>query len=126
MKAYLLPIAILTGILGLALWNSAAITDCTARWQEQLQQADALAQAEAWTEALDTLSDSYADWSKRQTYLHIVVRHDALDEAESLYHRALSLATDRELPELRAELSALGDQLRLLAEMERLDIKNVL
>ena len=126
MRKLLPPLLVLGVLLAFALWNSAAITDCTARWQEQLQQADALAQAEAWTEALDTLSDSYADWSKRQTYLHIVVRHDALDEAEAMYHRALSFATNRELPELRAELSALGVQLRLLAEMERLDIKNVL
>lgn len=39
---------------------------------------------------------------------------------------ALAFAATRELTEFRAEISDLRDQLRLLAETERLDIKNVL
>lgn len=126
MKAYVLPAAILAAILSLALWNGARMTDCTARWRDQLQQVDALAQAEAWTEALDALAESYEDWSERQTYLHIVAKHDSVDDAEAMYRRAMAFAATRELTEFRAELSDLRDQLRLLTEMERLDIKNVL
>ena len=126
MKAYLLPAAILAGILSFALWNGANMTDCTGRWRDQLQQADALAQADAWTEALDTLAESYADWSESQTYLHIVAEHDTVDDAEAMYRRAMAFAATRELTEFRAELSDLRDQLRLLAEVERMDIKNVL
>ncbi len=33
------------------------MTASTVRWRDQLQQADALAQSEAWTEALDTLAE---------------------------------------------------------------------
>ena len=92
----------------------------------KLQQADAQAQSEAWTEAVDTLAGSYDDWSESQTYLHIVARHDTVDDAEAMYRRALAFAATRELTEFRAEISDLRDQLRLLAETERLDIKNVL
>ena len=126
MKAYALPAAILAGILSFALWNGANMTDLTARWRDQLQQVDALAQSEDWTGALEALSDSYADWSESQTYLHIVAEHDAVDDAEAMYRRAMAFAATRELTEFRAELSDLRDQLRLLTEMERLDIKNVL
>ena len=58
--------------------------------------------------------------------LHIVARHDTVDDAEAMYRRALAFAATRELTEFRAEISDLRDQLRLLAETERLDIKNVL
>ena len=126
MRAYVLPAAILAAILSFALWNGARMTGCTARWRDQLQQVDALAQAEAWTEALDALAESYEDWSERQTYLHIVAKHDSVDDAEAMYRRAMAFAATRELTEFRAELSDLRDQLRLLTEMERLDIENVL
>lgn len=126
MKAYALPAAILAGILSFALWNGANMTVLTARWRDQLQQVDALAQSEDWTGALEALSDSYADWSESQTYLHIVAEHDAVDDAEAMYRRAMAFAATREPTEFRAEISDLRDQLRLLAETERLDIKNVL
>ena len=93
---------------------------------EKFRQADALAQAGAWEEAAGTLAESYEDWSERQTYLHIVAKHDSVDDAEAMYRRAMAFAATRELTEFRAELSDLRDQLRLLTEMERLDIKNVL
>ena len=126
MRSCLTPIAILAAILSLALWNGARMTDCTARWRDQLQQVDALAQSEDWTGALEALSGSYDDWSEHQTYLHIVAEHDTVDDAEAMYRRAMAFAATRELTEFRAELSDLRDQLRLLTEMERLDIKNVL
>lgn len=126
MKAYALPAAILAGILSFALWNGANMTDLTVRWRDQLQQVDALAQSGDWTGALAALADSNEDWSKSQTYLHIVAEHDAVDDAEAMYRRATAFASTRELTEFRAELSDLRDQLRLLAETERLDIKNVL
>ena len=119
MRAYGISVGILAAILVFSLWNSSYMTASTVRWREQLQQADAQAQSEAWTEAVDTLAGSYDDWSESQTYLHIVARHDTVDDA-------LAFAATRELTEFRAEISDLRDQLRLLAETERLDIKNVL
>ena len=116
MRSCLTPIAILAAILAFALWNGSHMADSTDRWRDQLQQVDALAQAEAWTEALDALAESYEDWSERQTYLHIVAKHDTVDDAEAMYRRAMAFAATRELTEFRAELSDLRDQLRLLAD----------
>ena len=122
MRAYGISVGILAAILVFSLWNSSYMTASTVRWREQLQQADAQAQSEAWTEAVDTLAGSYDDWSESQTYLHIVARHDTVDDAEAMYRRALAFAATRELTEFRAEISDLRDQLRLLAETERLDM----
>ena len=125
-KSLAVPLAVLGVILAFALWNSRCVTAETDRWREQLRQADILAQAGEWERAAAALSDSYGDWAARQTYLHIVAEHDAIDGAESMYRRAMAFAATEELSEFRAELADLRDQLRLLAEMEEFSIGNVL
>ena len=126
LRPYLPPLALLAAILAFSLWNSACMTLQTDRWREQLRQADALAQTEDWPGAGKALTASYEDWSDHQTYLHIVSEHDAVDDAEAMYHRCLAFAVTQEVTEFRAELADLRDQLRLLAEMERFSIGNVL
>jgi len=121
-----LPALVLAAVLAFALWNSAAMNRHVCRWQDQLQQVEALAQRGDWTGAESRLEDSYQDWTSRQTYLHIVTEHDAVDDAEAMYRRALAFAAAQEPSEFQAELSDLSDQLRLLAEMEALSIRNVL
>lgn len=125
-KSLAVPLAVLGVILAFAIWNSRCVTAETDHWREQLRQADILAQAGEWERAAAALSDSYGDWSARQTYLHIVAEHDAIDGAESMYRRAMAFAATEELSEFRAELADLRDQLRLLAEMEEFSIGNVL
>ena len=125
-KGLLIPAAALTAILAFCLWNGASMASHSARWRAQLEGADRLAQAEDWEAAAAALRAGYADWAARQTYLHCVANHDAVDGAEAMYHRALAFAESGEGSELRAELADLRDQLRELAEMEALSLRNVL
>ena len=125
-KDMLPPVGVLAVILAFALWNSAVITGHTQRWRDQLQQAEALALDENWQAAGDALAKSYEDWSERQVFLHIVSEHEAVDDAEAMDRRAMAFAAEQESSEFRAELADLQDQLRLLAEMERFSLKNVL
>ena len=125
-KALLPPLAALAAILAFALWNAAAAAAHTARWQDQVRRAEALAEQENWPAAEAALAGSYEDWSRHQTYLHIVLEHDAVDDAEAMYRRALAFAACREPSEFRAEAADLLDQLGLLAEMEEFSVKNVL
>ena len=126
MRGILPPLALLGALLAFALWNGGRIAGDTARWQSQLEQAEALAQSEDWTGASAVLAESHRDWSRRQTYLHIVSQHSAADEAEILYRRCQAFVAVQELSEFRAETAALRQQLRLLAEMERFSLRNVL
>ena len=127
MKRMLLPpIFVLAALLAFSLWNIRHMEGETDRWREQLQAADRLALSGEWAEALDALWESYDDWSHSQTYLHIVSHHDAVDDAEAMYRRAIAFGETEELSEFHAELSDLRDQLRLIAEMEALNIRNVL
>ena len=126
MKHFFPPLAVLAAILALSLWNARVMERQTSRLRTQLLQSQRLAAAEDWQGAENTLSDSYEDWTGRQTYLHIVTEHDAVDNAEAMYRRCAAFAAAEEPSEFRAELADLDDQLRLLAEMERFSIKNVL
>ena len=125
-QALLVPIAILTAILVLSLWNGAAMESRTSRWRDQIHRAGVMADAGDWLEAETALAKSYTDWSTCQTYLHIVMEHDAVDDAEAMYRRAMAFAAAEEPSEFRAEIADLSDQLRLLSEMEQCSIKNIL
>lgn len=126
MKAYFLSALTLLAVLALALWNSGSMTERTQRWQGQLDQVEVLIADDAWDQASEALEESYRDWSASQTYLHIVSHHDVLDDAEAMYRRCAVFIRIREESSLLGELSDLRHQLRLLAEMEQLSIKNVL
>ena len=127
MKRMLLPpVLVLAALLAVSLWNIRRTDAETDRWRAQLQAADRLALSGEWAETLDALWESYDDWSHSQTYLHIVSHHDVVDDAEAMYRRAIAFAETEEITEFHAELSDLRDQLRLIAEMEALNIRNVL
>lgn len=125
-RGLFIPAAVLAAVLAFCVWNGAAMAGRTLRWQEELKKADRLAQAGEWEDASAALTEGYADWSRSQTYLHIVTSHDAVDGAEAMYHRAMAFAEREEDSELRAELADLRAQLRLLAEMEEFSLRNVL
>lgn len=126
MKAYLFSALTLLAVLALSLWNNASMTERTQRWQNQLDQVETLSAEGAWDRAEQALEESYDDWSASQNYLHIVSHHNVLDEAEAMYRRAWVFLRLQETSGLWGELSDLRHQLRLLAEMEQLSLKNVL
>lgn len=125
-KGLIIPIVVLIAILTFSLWNGITINKNTARWNHQLQQAVLLVQCENWDATELALARSYDDWCTRQTYLHIVLQHDAVDDAEAMYQRAMAFTAAQESNELQAELADLQQQLTLLAEMERFSLKNIL
>jgi hypothetical protein len=125
-KSLLHPIFILLVLFGFSLWNSYHIQKNAAYWSKTLQQAVSYVQSENWTSAQKALHQSYEDWSHAQTYLHIVLEHDAIDDADAMFRRVFAFAETHDTQELQAELADLIDQLNLLAEMERLSLKNVL
>lgn len=125
-KGFFPPLAVLAAVLAFCMWNSAAMASCSLRWQDQLRQAGGLAESGDWLAAAGVLQESYQDWSAKQTYLHIVTGHGAVDESEAMYRRCAAIAAAREDSEFQAELAGLQEQLRLLAEMERFSVRNVL
>ncbi|WP_312939757.1 DUF4363 family protein [Oscillibacter sp.] len=125
MKSWLTPIFLLAAILAASVLNCRAVDQDVARWRSQLEQAEEAVSAENWKDAGDLVSQSYEDWSGRQTYLHITAEHEVVDGADALYRRCAALIAVQD-QECMADLAGLRHQLWLLSETERFSIKNVL
>ena len=126
MRSILPPVLLLCALLGFSLWNGAVISRETEVCSDAVEQARAAALEGDWSAAGDALRRGYDRWHSRQTYLHIVEPHAAVEEAEAMFRRAFAFAAVREDAEFQAETAGLLAQLRVLAEMEQLRIGNIL
>lgn len=123
MKAVRLPIGVLAAVLVFTLWNAAWVTDRCEEW------ADAL---DGVTAALDgggdgsvALEQLWDMWQEVQGYMHIVVSHTELDEAESLLAQALALCRQNSTEDMYPVLAELRHQFRLIAETQQISAKNI-
>lgn len=126
MRAYIKPLAVLAATLAFALWNGAVMT----------RSHRPVAGAAGTGGRPGPGGGMEPGGGGPDGQLHRLVR-----QADLPPHRyrtrcrgrrrghvppAMAFAATRELTEFRAELADLRDQLRLLAEMERFSVKNVL
>ena len=90
MRATRLSLMVLLVVLAFVLWNAAWVTDRCGEWTAALDEAEAaLAQGGTGQQQLDALN---ALWQEPQGYLHIVISHEELDEAEALLAQAEAMA----------------------------------
>lgn len=126
MKALRIPVFILMLILSLSLLNSVSLSRRCGDWTAQLNAVDSAARARSWEQARDELDTVYDSWKQCQTWLHIVIDHKEIDAAEALLQRCRVLCQEEDSVEFRSTLADLCSQLKLLDEMERVSIKNIL
>ena len=129
MKRYLgllPPILLLAGLLTFCRWTGQRVGADAECWRAPLLQSSEAALLGDWDAAEDLLSASYEDWQSRQLFLHIVVQHEVVEDAEAMYRRAKAFLDGRETEEYRAELADLIHQLLALQEQEALSWENVL
>ena len=117
MRATRLSLMVLLVVLAFVLWNAAWVTDRCGEWTAALDEAEAaLAQGGTGQQQLDALTTL---WQEPQGYLHIVISHEELDEAEAL------LAAQGDSQSLYPVLAELRGQFRLIAETQRVSAKNI-
>ncbi|MBE6971691.1 MAG: DUF4363 family protein [Ruminococcaceae bacterium] len=126
MKVFRIPFFIMLSLLLLALVNSICLSRCCNDWLSALESADTAARQDDWESARQQLAVLYDDWEGVQTWLHITIEHEALNTTQSLFRRTLVLGEEEDSVEFRAHLADLHSQMQLLAELERISIKNVL
>ena len=126
MKSILFPTSLLALILILSLLNGVFVDRAVNRWDTILSQAEDSASAGDWDSAREAMHTFQEQWDAYQTYLHIVERHEELDDAQTLFLRTAVLAQQEELTTFLTEIQDLRAQLSLLLEMEQLTVKNVL
>lgn len=123
MRATRLSLMVLLAVLAFVLWNAAWVTDRCGEWTAALDEAEAaLEQGGSGQQQLDTLN---ALWQEPQGYLHIVISHEELDEAEALLAQAEAMAAQGDSQSLYPVLAELRGQFRLIAETQRISAKNI-
>ena len=126
MRAIRVPVFVLAAVLAYILCNAAWVTGESQRWLDAAAQvSDAALQgsAEDAGEALDALD---ALWQRPQGYLHIVISHTELDEAEALLAQARAAVRQGDMQALYPIMAELRSQFELLAETQQVSLKNIL
>ena len=126
MRPLCISTALLAAMICLTLANSRYVAGRVEDWLALLEQVDAAADREDWPAALEAANRAYDSWGGSQFYFHTVIRHEELDQAESLFLQLLVVCDEQDAAEARLHLADLRSQLRLLAEMEALSIPNIL
>ena len=126
MRAVRVPVFVLAAVLAYILCNAAWVTGESQRWLDAAAQvSDAALQgsAEDAGEALDALD---ALWQRPQVYLHIVISHTELDEAEALLAQARAAVRQGDMQTLYPIMAELRSQFALVAETQQVSLKNIL
>ncbi len=126
MKHFYIPVGILAVILGFSLWTGRYVERHTEEWITLLTQADQSGQMEHWDAAREQMDQIYGDWQNNQTFFHIILSHEELDEAEELFAGAFAMCREEDDADFHQLLAQLMKQIDLLAETQQTSVKNIL
>ena len=126
MKVLVLPLTAMAAILIFSLWAGGYVQQQTESWEQLLEQAAQAASEEDWSKAESLLSQTQKSWERRKTFLHTIIEHSELNEAESLFAAADIACRQQDAQEFISQVIVLSVQLRLLAETQAVSIKNIL
>lgn len=126
MKVLVLPLTAMAAILIFSLWAGSYVQQQTESWEQLLEQAAQSALEEDWSQAENLLSQTQKSWERRKTFLHTIIEHSELNEAESLFAAAGIACRQQDAQEFISQVTVLSVQLRLLAETQAVSIKNIL
>ena len=125
MKAVRIPLFVLAVLLAFSVCNAVHLTRRCHTWQAEVMAADRAAAAGHPEEASAALARLDELWQADQVYLHIVVSHEDINNAEALLRRSMVLCAIGD-EELRPALAELGASLSMVAETQQISIKNIL
>ena len=126
MKVLVLPLTAMAAILIFSLWAGSYVQQQTESWEQLLEQAAQSALEEDWSQAENLLSQTQKSWERRKTFLHTIIEHSELNEAESFFAAADIACRQQDAQEFISQVTVLSVQLRLLAETQAVSIKNIL
>jgi len=126
MKRLWICVIILLVMLCATLGNSRYLNDLVSDFSSNLTAAHQLSAQDNW-EAARQLTQQVADhWQEHDFYLHIMLPHRDIDEIHLIFQEVEEYLELEEADQYNAANAKLIAQLGLLAEMEQLNIKNIL
>lgn len=126
MKSLFSACLILAALFGASITNAVVVTNVTDEIHETLSLSQQAAQQEDWDTAHQLLARAQETWETHNAYLHTMVNHDELDEAESLFAEIGQYAKQQDANKYCTFSECLAVQLDHIQETQQLSIQNVL
>lgn len=126
MKAFYIPVILLTIILLFSIFAGVYVQQCTQDWVLLLEQCEGFLREEQWERTEDRLAKAYEGWQQHKVGFHIILEHRDLENAEIIFSGAFAACRDRNSEDLSVLLRQLISQIHFLAETQKADIKNIL
>ena len=126
MKALRVAIITLVLLMVAGLANSAYLTARCDEWTARLDAVTAAVSVSDWEGAAEKMSLLQRDWQQHQSYLHITLQHEEINEADTLLHQCALYVAQQDSDALSDAAVQLALEFDRLAELEQLSIKNVL
>lgn len=125
MRAARIPVFVLAAVLAYILCNAAWVTSESQQWLDAAKRVSEAALRGDAGEAGQALDALETLWQRPQGYLHIVISHTELDEAEALLAQARAAARQGDMQALYPVMAELHSQFALVAETQQMSLKNI-
>lgn len=126
MKRLWISVAILLTMLGATLGNSWYLNGLIFQFNQKLTSAHQLAARDNWASARQITEQVTDRWQKHDFYFHIMLPHRDIDNVHLTFQEMEEYLELEEADQYNAASAKLITQLDLLAEMEQLNLKNIL
>ncbi len=126
MKRLWISVAILLTMLGATLGNSWYLNSLISGFTQELTSAHQLAAQNDWASARQITGQVTDHWQKHDFYFHVMLPHRDIDEIHLTFQEIEEYLELEETDQYNATSAKLITQLGLLAEMEQLNLKNIL
>lgn len=126
MKRGWLAAALLTGVMALALWNVAALNRLTGELGEILAGAESAAEEGNWLRAREETQRARELWQESSFYLHITLDHETTDGIDLSFGEVAEFIECEEGGEYSAANARLMEQIRVMGELQKPRLENLL
>ena len=126
MKRLWISIVILFAMLGSTLGNSWYLNKLISGFEQKLTAAHELSARDHWDTARTLTQQVTEHWQAHDFYLHVMLPHRDIDEIHLIFQEVDEYLKLEEADQYNAANAKLIAQLELLAEMEQLNLKNIL
>ena len=126
MRRLWIAVTILLVMLGGTLANSYCLNNIINGYTQQLTEAHRLAETDDWNSASKLTAQVTERWHKHDFYFHVMLPHRDIDDIHLTFQEVEEYLKLEESDQYNAANAKLIAQLELLAEMERLNLKNIL
>ncbi len=126
MKYITIPLAILLLIVLIGALNTQITDSRISDMVDMLDLCETYVDAGDWDTAEQFAMQAMSRWDSAQFYLSVIARHSELDEVDATVDRTIESFRCRDYTLFKTENTVLIGMLEHIAEMEELDLKNIL